>query len=96
MNLEKKETIATWFKVEVTDQSKTSKLINEKTQRIGLFLASVSLFSNLNKWFEDQSEKDVTEHAGTQLIADFSALVAALQRKENNIAKEGLKKLFEK
>ena len=94
--MEKKETLATWFKVEVTDQSKTSKLINEKTQRIGLFLASVSLFSNLNKWFEDQSEKDVTEHAGTQLIADFSALVAALQRKENNIAKEGLKKLFEK
>lgn len=38
----------------------------------------------------------MTEHAGTQLIADFSALVAALQRKENNIAKEGLKKLFEK
>ena len=96
LKLEKKETLATWFKVEVTDQSKTSKLINEKTQRIGLFLASVSLFSNLNKWFEDQSEKDVTEHAGTQLIADFSALVAALQRKENNIAKEGLKKLFEK
>ncbi len=96
LKLEKKETLATWFKVEVTDQSKTSKLINEKTQRIGLFLASVSLFSNLNKWFEDQSEKDVTEHADTQLIADFSALVAALQRKENNIAKEGLKKLFEK
>ena len=96
LQLEKKETLATWFKVEVTDQSKTSKLINEKTQRIGLFLASVSLFSNLNKWFKDQSEKDVTEHAGTQLIADFSALVAALQRKENNIAKEGLKKLFEK
>ncbi|MBN6067224.1 hypothetical protein HYE54_00055 [Aggregatibacter actinomycetemcomitans] len=96
LQLEKKETLATWFKVNVTDQSRASKLINTQTQRIGLFLASVSLFANLNKWFEDQSEKDITERAGTQLIADFSALVAALERKENTIAKDGMKKLFEK
>ncbi|KOE70262.1 hypothetical protein D18P1_0303710 [Aggregatibacter actinomycetemcomitans serotype f str. D18P1] len=96
LQLEKKETLATWFKVNVTDQSRASKLINTQTQRIGLFLASVSLFANLNKWFEDRSEKDITERAGTQLIADFSALVATLERKENTIAKDGMKKLFEK
>ncbi|WP_244151999.1 T6SS effector BTH_I2691 family protein [Rodentibacter myodis] len=96
LQLKKKESLTTWFKVNVTEQSKASKLINAQTQRIGLFLASVTLFSNLNKWFEDQSEKDITDHAGTQLIADFCALVAALERKENTIAKDGMKKLFEK
>ncbi|WP_233443974.1 toxin VasX [Aggregatibacter actinomycetemcomitans] len=88
--------LAGWTQIEVSEQSKASRLINEKTRHVGVFLASVSLLSNLTKWVEAQEGEVSYEYAIAQSVADFSGLIAALERKGENIAREGAKRLFQR
>ncbi|WP_338422563.1 toxin VasX, partial [Aggregatibacter actinomycetemcomitans] len=88
--------LASWTQIEVSEPSKAGRLINEKTRHVGVFLASLSLLSNLTKWVEVQDGEVSYEQAIAQSVADFSGLIAALERKGDNIAREGAKELFQR
>ncbi|OOF55895.1 hypothetical protein BKK56_05010 [Rodentibacter genomosp. 2] len=88
--------LSVWMNIDAQDQSNASKWINEKTRYAGIFLASITAIANLQKWTELQDEKGVNALAVAQVTADLSAIVAAFERKENDIAKQATEKLFQK
>ncbi|TGZ98826.1 hypothetical protein D3M79_08250 [Rodentibacter pneumotropicus] len=88
--------LSVWMNIDAQDQSNASKWINTNTRYAGIFLASITAIANLQKWTELKDEKGVNGLAVAQVTADLSAIVAAFERKKNDLAEQATEKLFQK
>ncbi|OOF58944.1 toxin VasX [Rodentibacter myodis] len=87
--------LSAWLSIDVQDPPSANKWLNEQTRYAGIFLASMSALTNIEKWIAED-DKGNYSLAIAQVTADLSAVVAAFERKENNLVQQATESLFKK